>query len=110
MKRGPELGSANGWEIEVRRQHADDDIRSVIQNDGLPQHIPSSSISRLPGEVAEQNGALFSWQVFAGIEISAQDRRDSERAKESVADARAAHQLCPVGIGEHISIGLIRIE
>jgi hypothetical protein len=48
--------------------------------------------------------------ILAAIEIPAQDRRHSQRAKKPVAHPRAARNLRPNSAGEQISIGLIHLK
>ena len=83
--------------MKLARQHTDDGPCGAIQRDHPSQDVCFPAASLLPCGVAQDDGARPTRQIFARVEIASQDRCDAERAKESVADARALPGLRTFG-------------
>ncbi len=79
--------------MKAPRQHTDDDVRGVIQCDRLPQDVRLAAVSILPGRIAQHHRARRRGQIFSWPEITTENRRHSERAKEIVANSRGCGAL-----------------
>src|SRR5580698_3759477 len=89
----PKLPASSRSEFEVLRQYSDDGSCDPTQRDHLADHIPSSAEAFLPGRVAQNYSWWRTRKVLARVEVTAQHRGDPERAKKTIAHARARHQL-----------------
>ena len=110
---GPELARLRRREMELARQDPDDEGGIPVQDDRLSHDVRVASVPRLPRPVAEQDRARSREQVFARLEIPAEDGRDSKRPKEPVAHARAPDGPSP-GVGAEaepvLVVDLERVE
>src|SRR6185295_19594890 len=94
MKRSPELRRLSGREMKVSRQHANDDVWSVIQCNRLPQYILFPAVPLLPGGVAQHHGARRGGKILSRVEIASKHRCDPQRAEEAITHTSSAHRLC----------------
>ena len=96
VQRGPELGRARRREMELRRQHANDDVRGAVHDDALAEHIWRAAVALLPRVVAQNDRPRRLRQILAGVgnhDRGSASRRASERNRRSRAHPVLARRL-----------------
>src|SRR6185437_16562150 len=94
VHRHPIFGRLGGNELEIRREHADDDVRVAIENDGLVEDVIAAAVAVLPGRVREDHGTRRGGLILARLEVTTQNGRDAEGMEKT-----GAHEGAPGGHG-----------
>ena len=110
MQRRPELGAAARRELELFGQHADDGVREGVELNRLTDGVGSPGEPLLPCGVAQDYRPRCREQVLAFVEVPAEDRGDAERPEETIADARARHELGPGRRSDHVAAAVMDVE
>ena len=70
----------SGSELEIARQDTDDDVGLAIEDDRLAEDVRLAAIVLLPRRISQQHRARGGKQVFARVEIAAEDGGNAEGA------------------------------
>src|SRR5215831_6338059 len=70
--------------MKILRQHADDGVRNLIYRYLLPDDVRFAAKTLLPGSIAKNQSARCFGQIFAGIEITTENRSHAQRTEEAV--------------------------
>ncbi len=70
--------------MKIVRQHRDDGGGMFIENHGLTNDFRFAAVAFLPCGIAQHGGARRRQQIFAGVEISPENRRDTQGVEKTV--------------------------
>ena len=102
---GDERPDDVGAEAEhVRRQHADDRDRLIVDQDGAPDRCRIRSETAHPPGVREQGDAWASGVEVLGQKTTAEERRDAERVEPCRGDHRAADGFTRTVAHPHVNV------
>src|SRR5690349_15937305 len=96
--------------MKLSRQNADDRVGSVIQRNHLSQYSGVSAVPLLPRGVTQYHRGWCAGQILTGTKVAPQDRRNTQRAKESIAHAGTLAGFGPRGRGQNEAPVLIRVQ
>jgi hypothetical protein len=85
---------------EVRRQHADNEVRCVLDRDGLPDDVRTAGKATLPVAVREHHGLGDPRDIVAGTEEATRHRRRAEHRQELMCHPKAVHPFWRLGPGD----------
>ena len=93
MKGGPEVGGLRGDEMKIAGKDGDDYGGCSSSSTVWPITSGSSTITLLPGGVAEHGGAWSGEKIFAEVKIASEDGSYPKSAEKTVGDASGSGGL-----------------
>jgi hypothetical protein len=92
--------AAEGRQVELPRQHADDRIIGAVHDNGLSNDLRVAAKAPLEKRVAQHHYAIFARLGFLGRERASQQPPDSEQVEEPGRDRSGFHLLGLVAAGK----------
>src|SRR5436305_9900314 len=96
--------------MKLRRKHTNDCVGRSIKHYRLPKNVFASAITFLPCGITEEDQRGNRWLIFVRLKITSENRRDSERTKESRTHTCAICQLRSVGSSEGKRVVFVNIQ
>src|ERR1700748_1665244 len=110
MQRGPELSVAGGSEVKTLRHHSHNGVRNSAQRDCFTRHVLTPSKPLLPGAIAQYHCLWGFRQIFTGIKVTSENRRNSQRAEKTIAYHRAVDRFSSRGSAQQVSGLVVNIQ